>query len=49
MIFKRNPGISFTISILALFISPYTGRAMDITDTFSIGGTLAGAYQYQDG
>ena len=35
--------------VVSLIFIPNRVFAYDITDTFSIGGVLAGAYQYQSG
>ena len=48
MTIGKRAFISFTLTIVTFFLWHYHVGAMEITDTFSIGGILAGAYQYQD-
>jgi porin len=40
--------LSFILVVSALLICTSAGHATEITDMFSIGGVLAGAYQHQD-
>jgi Carbohydrate-selective porin, OprB family len=44
----RKALISFILTIVAFFLWEPHGAAIKITDKFSIGGIMAGAYQYQD-
>jgi len=48
MSFIKKQHIISIVAIAMIFLNNSSGYAVEITDKFSIGGTLYGAYQYQD-